>query len=163
MYLYNYESSPTPYQHEATSLYYHRYSSSSRLYVYLLLPFLIHILYNTLPRIPHKHNPSIIHHPPPRPRILTKHKTNPPSFPETKELKKRVRDLIDPSRDLGHVDGKKKSVPAASGTKRTDSAAEAGERARPTGSKVTSGGDVGGEGKGEMKRNADGSVCEDCN
>ncbi|MCJ1303681.1 hypothetical protein MMC08_006491 [Hypocenomyce scalaris] len=84
-------------------------------------------------------------------------------FPETKELKKRVRDLIDPSRDLGHVDGKKKSVPAASGTKRTDSAAEAGERARPTGSKVTSGGDVGGEGKGEMKRNADGSVCEDCN
>ncbi|KAH8155645.1 uncharacterized protein LAJ45_00655 [Morchella importuna] len=29
-------------------------------------------------------------------------------FPETKELKKRVRDVIDPSRDLGHVDGKKK-------------------------------------------------------
>ncbi|ESZ93009.1 selenoprotein W family protein [Sclerotinia borealis F-4128] len=28
-------------------------------------------------------------------------------FPETKELKKRVRNIIDPSRDLGHVDGKK--------------------------------------------------------
>jgi len=28
-------------------------------------------------------------------------------FPETKELKRRVRDIIDPSRDLGHVDGKK--------------------------------------------------------
>ncbi|KAK4069977.1 uncharacterized protein Triagg1_6772 [Trichoderma aggressivum f. europaeum] len=25
-------------------------------------------------------------------------------FPETKELKRRVRDVIDPSRDLGHVD-----------------------------------------------------------
>ncbi|KAK6536910.1 hypothetical protein TWF281_001117 [Arthrobotrys megalospora] len=31
-------------------------------------------------------------------------------FPETKELKKKVRDIIDPKRDLGHVDGKK-SVP----------------------------------------------------
>ncbi|KAG4416834.1 hypothetical protein IFR04_010030 [Cadophora malorum] len=28
-------------------------------------------------------------------------------FPETKELKRRVRDVIDPKRDLGHVDGKK--------------------------------------------------------
>ncbi|CAG8949416.1 hypothetical protein HYFRA_00005045 [Hymenoscyphus fraxineus] len=31
-------------------------------------------------------------------------------FPETKELKKRVRDVIDPSRNLGHVDGHKKSI-----------------------------------------------------
>ncbi|TVY21910.1 hypothetical protein LARI1_G000361 [Lachnellula arida] len=29
-------------------------------------------------------------------------------FPETKELKRRVRDIIDPSRNLGHVDGHKK-------------------------------------------------------
>jgi hypothetical protein len=32
-------------------------------------------------------------------------------FPETKELKRRVRDVIEPDRDLGHVDrdhGKKK-------------------------------------------------------
>jgi predicted Rdx family selenoprotein len=32
-------------------------------------------------------------------------------FPETKELKRRVRDVIEPNRDLGHVDkdyGKKK-------------------------------------------------------
>lgn len=29
-------------------------------------------------------------------------------FPETKELKRRVRDIIEPSRDLGHVDGHKK-------------------------------------------------------
>ncbi|KAK6351504.1 hypothetical protein TWF718_004662 [Orbilia javanica] len=34
-------------------------------------------------------------------------------FPETKELKKKVRDIIDPNRDLGHVDGKKKSVSQA--------------------------------------------------
>ncbi|KAA6415915.1 MAG: hypothetical protein FRX48_00634 [Lasallia pustulata] len=32
-------------------------------------------------------------------------------FPETKVLKKLVRDIIDPTRDLGHVDGKKISVP----------------------------------------------------
>nr|AHX39881.1 selenoprotein W-related protein [Pseudoalteromonas luteoviolacea] len=25
-------------------------------------------------------------------------------FPEAKELKKRVRDLLDPTRDLGHID-----------------------------------------------------------
>ncbi|KFY11353.1 hypothetical protein V491_07240 [Pseudogymnoascus sp. VKM F-3775] len=31
-------------------------------------------------------------------------------FPETKEIKRRVRDIIDPNRDLGHVDGKKKPV-----------------------------------------------------
>lgn len=30
-------------------------------------------------------------------------------FPATKELKKRVRDVIDPGRDLGHVDGKKQT------------------------------------------------------
>ncbi|KAI8721003.1 hypothetical protein NCS52_00546600 [Fusarium sp. LHS14.1] len=27
-------------------------------------------------------------------------------FPETKELKRRVRDVVEPGRDLGHVDGK---------------------------------------------------------
>lgn len=34
-------------------------------------------------------------------------------FPETKELKRRVRDVIEPGRDLGHVDrhgGKQKTV-----------------------------------------------------
>lgn len=35
-----------------------------------------------------------------------RHKTNPGL--ETKEIKRRVRDIIDPNRDLGHVDGKKK-------------------------------------------------------
>jgi len=32
---------------------------------------------------------------------------NVPAFVETKELKRRVRDCIQPGRDLGHVDGKK--------------------------------------------------------
>ncbi|TNE48658.1 MAG: SelT/SelW/SelH family protein [Deltaproteobacteria bacterium] len=27
-------------------------------------------------------------------------------FPEAKEIKRRVRDMIDPSRDLGHIDRK---------------------------------------------------------
>ena len=35
--------------------------------------------------------------------ILTNHRCL-PSSPETKQLKKLVRDIIDPSRDLGHVD-----------------------------------------------------------
>ncbi|KAI9646054.1 hypothetical protein NHQ30_005492 [Ciborinia camelliae] len=35
-------------------------------------------------------------------------------FPETKELKKRLRNIIDPSRDLGHVDGKKSTTTATS-------------------------------------------------
>ncbi|KAL6924550.1 hypothetical protein ACHAPO_003770 [Fusarium lateritium] len=43
-------------------------------------------------------------------------------FPETKELKRRVRDVIEPERDLGHVDkdyGKKKD-----GGKKNDDAVE---------------------------------------
>ncbi|KAM6488069.1 Rdx family-domain-containing protein [Trichoderma sp. SZMC 28011] len=34
-------------------------------------------------------------------------------FPETKELKRRVRDVIDPSRDLGHVDRNHRAAEAA--------------------------------------------------
>ncbi|KAL6692600.1 Rdx family domain-containing protein [Trichoderma pleuroticola] len=34
-------------------------------------------------------------------------------FPETKELKRRVRDVIDPSRDLGHVDRNHRAAAAA--------------------------------------------------
>jgi predicted Rdx family selenoprotein len=34
-------------------------------------------------------------------------------FPETKELKRRVRDVIDPGRDLGHVDRHNKPAPPA--------------------------------------------------
>lgn len=34
-------------------------------------------------------------------------------YAETKELKRRVRDVIDPKRDLGHVDGKKSKYHAS--------------------------------------------------
>ncbi|PQE16018.1 selT selW selH seleno domain-containing protein [Rutstroemia sp. NJR-2017a WRK4] len=46
-------------------------------------------------------------------------------FPETKELKKRVRNIIDPTRDLGHVDGKKsdQSIPATTSTTTESSSA----------------------------------------
>lgn len=39
----------------------------------------------------------------PQQRILWDRKTD-GGFPETKELKRRVRDVIEPGRDLGHVD-----------------------------------------------------------
>lgn len=56
-------------------------------------------------------------------------------FPETKELKRRVRDVVEPGRDLGHVDrGKEKE-------KKEDKTGKAGEK--------------GDEAAGEKK-------CEDC-
>ena len=62
-------------------------------------------------------------------------------FAETKELKKRVRDVIEPGRDLGHVDGKKSAAASA---------------------KAVSGQGNSGISTEEVKRNLDGSVCEDC-
>lgn len=44
-------------------------------------------------------------------------------FPETKELKRRVRDVIDPQRDLGHVD-KDYPKPAKTDDKTTEDAAK---------------------------------------
>ncbi|CAF3444476.1 hypothetical protein SNK03_008588 [Fusarium graminearum] len=44
-------------------------------------------------------------------------------FPETKELKRRVRDVIEPERDLGHVDkdyGKKKDGAVEEKTDKTE-------------------------------------------
>ncbi|UKZ77792.1 hypothetical protein TrVFT333_005518 [Trichoderma virens FT-333] len=46
-------------------------------------------------------------------------------FPETKELKRRVRDVIDPSRDLGHVDRDHRA--ARETAKATETAAPAAE------------------------------------
>ncbi|UKZ51965.1 hypothetical protein TrVGV298_005732 [Trichoderma virens] len=46
-------------------------------------------------------------------------------FPETKELKRRVRDVIDPSRDLGHVDRDHRAAPETA--KATETAAPAAE------------------------------------
>lgn len=64
---------------------------------------------------------------------------------ETKVLKQLVRDHIDPSRDLGHSDkhGKKKEEQPEV---KSQGAASGGITSEPT----------------EVKRNADGIVCEDC-
>ncbi|KAF1991884.1 hypothetical protein K402DRAFT_430408 [Aulographum hederae CBS 113979] len=79
-------------------------------------------------------------------------------FPETKVLKQRVRDHLDPKRDLGHSDrdGKKKDAvgaPEGGGgekEKEVDEANSKGSRDEEVKSK-------------EPKRNPDGSICEDCN
>lgn len=66
-------------------------------------------------------------------------------IPETKVLKQRVRDHIDPSRDLGHSDkhGKKEEQPETEGQEELAT------------KKETSGATV-------IKFNPDGTVCEDC-
>ncbi|CAI6088906.1 hypothetical protein V2G26_013655 [Clonostachys chloroleuca] len=60
-------------------------------------------------------------------------------FPETKELKRRIRDVVEPGRDLGHVDRHGASKAAA-----TKSSEEKGAKGK------------GEEGAGE------GKACEDC-
>jgi len=84
-------------------------------------------------------------------------------FPETKELKKRVRDIIDPGRDLGHVDGRKKTPTLAAGETSTENQLSGTEVAG-----VTSSGGIGEvqrepQEKKNLKLNPDGTVCEDCN
>jgi hypothetical protein len=65
---------------------------------------------------------------------------------ETKVLKQLVRNHIDPSKDLGHSDthGKKKAI-KPDGEKEVKANAQTGEKK-----------------DGEVKRNPDGTVCEDC-
>jgi len=72
-------------------------------------------------------------------------------FPETKELKRRVRDIIEPGRDLGHVDGNKRKgdLPIKQHSAVEPDVVDADEN-KPT------------ESSPEAKRNADGSICEDC-
>jgi hypothetical protein len=64
---------------------------------------------------------------------------------ETKVLKQRVRDHIDPSRDLGHSDkhGKKKPVEQSSEQEAKQEKKEADDGV-------------------EVRRNPDGTICEDC-
>ncbi|KAI5813065.1 Rdx family-domain-containing protein [Pyronema omphalodes] len=45
------------------------------------------------------------------PKVLWDRKVD-GGFPETKVLKQKVRDVVDPGRGLGHVDGKKEAVKA---------------------------------------------------
>ncbi|KAI5375634.1 hypothetical protein CC77DRAFT_1090393 [Alternaria alternata] len=69
-------------------------------------------------------------------------------FPETKVLKQLVRDHIDPNRDLGHSDkhGKKNENKAEDEKQNLEGKQEQGQT---------------NEGA-EVKRNPDGTVCEDC-
>lgn len=82
-------------------------------------------------------------------------------FPETKVLKQRVRDRIDPKRDLGHSDvgGKKKDAVTQGGPEdvKVDGRVE---RAAESMVKDMQLEDV--PDKTNVKRNPDGSVCEDC-
>lgn len=72
-------------------------------------------------------------------------------FPETKVLKQRVRDHLEPKRNLGHSD-----VHGKQGAKRPDESKE------PDESKSEEKTEQKASGEGEVKRNPDGSVCEDC-
>ncbi|KAI5845194.1 Rdx family-domain-containing protein [Morchella snyderi] len=71
-------------------------------------------------------------------------------FPETKELKKRVRDVIDPSRDLGHVDGRKKPSTETTISPVVRGAGEQAGQAQKTNPACT-------------PKDGGGSTCEDCN
>ncbi|CAH0052098.1 unnamed protein product [Clonostachys rhizophaga] len=66
-------------------------------------------------------------------------------FPETKELKRRIRDVVEPGRDLGHVDRHGASKGAA-----TTSTKSPEEEVRQ-----------GAKGKGE-EVTGEGKACEDC-
>ncbi|KAL1911240.1 hypothetical protein Sste5344_003043 [Sporothrix stenoceras] len=92
------------------------------------------------------------------PKLLWDRKTE-GGFPETKELKRRVRDVVEPGRDLGHVDrnyGKAATAAAAADAKATPTPkAEATLAATPPTAAPTaaSGADSG---------NTVVPVCEDC-
>jgi len=79
---------------------------------------------------------------------------------ETKVLKQRVRDYIDPGKDLGHSDkgGKKKAAVVEEEGKAVEGEADEGQGKLGGETKVE---EVVDEGV-ELKRNADGTVCEDC-
>jgi Rdx family len=72
-------------------------------------------------------------------------------FPETKELKRRIRDLVEPGRGLGHVD---REYPKVGGGE------EEGKMKRGEEGKGDSG--VGGVVEGSAGTPPDGERCNDC-
>lgn len=84
-------------------------------------------------------------------KILWDRKTE-GGFPETKELKRRVRDVIEPGRDLGHVDRHGKAEPKVDPTGKPESTAEV--KADSTEAKPESA-----TAKPEI---AEKTICEDC-
>ncbi|KAK7951717.1 uncharacterized protein PG986_007445 [Apiospora aurea] len=102
-------------------------------------------------------------------------------FPETKELKRRVRDVIEPNRDLGHVDRDhaRKAKPAAAAAAAAAATSDASAPAAPQESTVTSSSssstptvvrDTPRQGQSHPRmpvtedgaKDAAGAVCEDC-
>lgn len=81
--------------------------------------------------------------------ILWNRKTD-QGFPETKELKRRVRDVIEPGRDLGHVDRDHRRPAAATETKTVAEGDAKKEETEP-------------EKKQASAASGAGVVCEDCN
>ncbi|GFP52220.1 hypothetical protein TASIC1_0001037200 [Trichoderma asperellum] len=79
--------------------------------------------------------------------ILWNRKTD-QGFPETKELKRRVRDVIEPGRDLGHVDRDHRRPAASTETKTVEEGNAKEEEKEPEEKKQDS---------------AAGVACEDCN
>lgn len=117
-------------------------------------------------------------------RVLWDRKTD-GGFPETKELKRRVRDVIEPGRDLGHVDRHHASKPATgggNGTAQTEVVEVGKGEALPSRSELEATGQAGGgypgseeaaaqlvsglpghEDDGKGKACGEKEVCEDCN
>lgn len=86
-------------------------------------------------------------------------------FPETKVLKQRVRDHIDPKKDLGHSDvgGKKKdAVKISEDAKEMDEVKVDGKAEKAAEDMVRDMELEDVPDKTSVKRNPDGSVCEDC-
>ncbi|KAF2796089.1 hypothetical protein K505DRAFT_238510 [Melanomma pulvis-pyrius CBS 109.77] len=77
-------------------------------------------------------------------------------FPETKVLKQLVRDHIDPGKDLGHSDrhGKKKEGKGSEEDTKGQATSQGVEERQ---SEALNQGE-----KADVKRNPDGTVCEDC-
>ncbi|KAF5500802.1 hypothetical protein CGCS363_v006733 [Colletotrichum siamense] len=63
-------------------------------------------------------------------------------FPETKELKRRLRDVIEPDRDLGHVDRKHSKAPAAAAAAEPSSATMGKDQESGSSSSLPSAADV---------------------
>ncbi|KAI8175464.1 hypothetical protein K4K52_007593 [Colletotrichum sp. SAR 10_76] len=63
-------------------------------------------------------------------------------FPETKELKRRLRDVIEPDRDLGHVDRKHSKAPAAAAGAEPSSATMGKDQESGSSSSLPSAADV---------------------
>lgn len=91
-------------------------------------------------------------------------------FPETKELKRRVRDAIEPGRNLGHVDrdygrgnnSNKQQEQEQEQTGGGGAVAVAAADTTTTGTQSQSQSQTGSATKQPEAKGADGEVCEDC-